>query len=35
LQREYERDPKNPRTCYYLARELINYKEFEAGAGLM
>ncbi len=35
LQTEYERDPTNPRTCYYLARELINYKEFEAGAGLM
>jgi len=35
LQNEYEKDPKNPRTCYYLARELINYKEFESGAGLM
>jgi hypothetical protein len=35
LQTEYEKDPTNPRTCYYLARELINYKEFESGAGLM
>lgn len=35
LQSEYEKDPKNPRTCYYLARELINYKEFESWAGLM
>jgi len=35
LQREYEKDPTNPRTCYYLARELINYKEFESWAWLM
>ncbi len=35
LQKEFEKDPTNPRTCYYLARELINYREYEAWAWLM
>lgn len=35
LQKEYEKEPTNPRTCYYLARELISYKQFESWAGMM
>lgn len=35
LKQEYEKHPEDPRTCYYLARELLNYKQFEEAAWLM
>lgn len=35
LQSEYEKNPDDPRTCYYLAREFLNYKQYEEASGLI